>query len=381
MTPKIGSARRLAALDGLRILAALVVALYHYTGYPTGVRQSWGAPPETAWPLLHHLGRYGWLGVELFFVISGFVICMSSWGRTPGAFFRSRVTRLFPAYWPAVLITTAVLTLWPVVRAPRHWHEVALNLTMMQKAVDVQHVDAVYWSLWREALFYLLFAVVVWRGLTLRRAVIFGYGWLVASMLSVKSGVHLLSTVLQPDCAPFFVAGIALYLIHRFGPDLLLWGLLGASFLLAQYWTVQQVGDKREVDPGLSTAVGAVVVTGIFAVMLAIALGYTARIQWRWLTTAGLLTYPFYLLHEYLGWTMIYGLRDLLPRPVLLPLVVGAMLLAAYLLHRVVEKPLARILKKHLDAAATTINRGDRYAAPAPVAALEADTVLLPTVK
>ena len=35
------------------------------------------------WPI-GKLSGYGWLGVELFFLISGFVICMSSWGRTAG---------------------------------------------------------------------------------------------------------------------------------------------------------------------------------------------------------------------------------------------------------------------------------------------------------
>lgn len=49
-------------------------------------------------------------------MVSGFVICMSAWGRSVGDFAVSRVSRLFPAYWAAVAFTTLVLFNWPEVR-------------------------------------------------------------------------------------------------------------------------------------------------------------------------------------------------------------------------------------------------------------------------
>ncbi|MEU4688612.1 acyltransferase [Actinoplanes sp. NPDC023714] len=359
---------RLAALDGLRLVAALYVAMYHFSGYGPGVEDAWGTSRETAFPTLHAISQYGWLGVELFFMISGFVICMSSWGRSPGAFFRSRVTRLFPAYWAAIAITTVVLTIWPVVREHRRYSDILLNLSMMQEAVGAPHIDAVYWTLWSEGLFYILFSFVIWRGLTLKRAIVFGYGWLIAAMLAQNSGVPLLKTFLQPNYASFFVAGIALYLIYRFGPDLLLWGLLGLSFVLSIYWTDRQVRHFNErFDMTMNTLVGAALVTAFFVVLLVITLGWTSRIQWRWLTTAGVLTYPFYLLHEYIGWTMIYGLRDQAPRLVVLAVVVVAMLVAAYLLHRLIEKPLARVMSAKLAEASARLDRPDRFG-PRPAA-------------
>ncbi|MCZ9337386.1 acyltransferase, partial [Streptomyces sp. TRM76130] len=72
-----------------------------------------------------------------------FVICMSSWGRTPRQFFVSRVIRLYPAYWFAILFTTAVLVALPGVWERLRVREVLLNLTMLQSGSAVPNVDGV----------------------------------------------------------------------------------------------------------------------------------------------------------------------------------------------------------------------------------------------
>jgi peptidoglycan/LPS O-acetylase OafA/YrhL len=343
------AAGRIAVIDGLRLVAALAVVAYHYLAYDRGDPKPWGVPAAQAFPAVHLPASYGWLGVDLFFVISGFVICLSAWGRTPGAFLRSRVTRLFPAYWAAVLITFTVVSLWPVVRGPVSVSAMLVNLTMLQEPLGVRPVDPVYWTLWAEARFYLLFAVLVWHGLTIRRVIVFGYGWLIAAVLAVRAEVPLLDTIVQPAYAPYFVAGIAFFLIHRFGSHLVLWGLVAVSFALAQHHAIAAVAHVVGVlHRPLPVAPAQAAIAGIFTIMAVVALGWLNRVRWRWLTVTGVLTYPLYLVHQYIGWTLIAFLHDHLPRAATLALVVTAMLVAAWLLHRLVERPLARQLRHGL---------------------------------
>jgi len=112
---------RLYIIDALRLFAAMFVALHHYAG-TFRVNQPhnavWGRPVQDIMPGVFRISAYGWVGVEIFFVISGFVICMSCWDRRPRDFFVSRVIRLYPAYWFGIILTTVVLTIWPAVWKP-----------------------------------------------------------------------------------------------------------------------------------------------------------------------------------------------------------------------------------------------------------------------
>jgi peptidoglycan/LPS O-acetylase OafA/YrhL len=121
------------------------------------------------------------------------------------------------------------------------------------------------------------------------------------------------------------------------------------SFALAQHHAIAAVAHVVGVlDRPLPVAPALAAIAGIFAIMAVVALGWLNRIRWRWLTVAGVLTYPLYLVHQYIGWTLIAFLHDRLPRAATLALVVTAMLVAAWLLHRLVERPLARQLRHGL---------------------------------
>ncbi|MBB5937369.1 acyltransferase family protein [Streptomyces zagrosensis] len=352
------SAPRLYVLDGLRLLAALMVVLFHYVALYGG----WDSNPSALFPSLHPFARYGWLGVEIFFLISGFVICMSTWGRSLGDFVVSRVSRIYPAYWAAVLLTAGVVSLWPQVRTVAGWGEVLTNLTMFQQGLGVSDVDGVYWTLFIELKFYALFAVVVATGVTYRKCVMFCGIWTAAGVIAPTADNTLLDMWAMPMYSPYFIAGIAFYLMHRFRPTALLWGIVLVSLLLAQHHLGERITDNL-ADPKQPIAHWpAHLVVGLaFAVMALIALGMFDRVRWRWLAPAGALTYPLYLVHMYVGLTMIHWLRGLLPAPYLVLAVLVVMLLAAWVLHRCVERPLGSWLRRALRQGLDDMRR---YSAP-----------------
>jgi peptidoglycan/LPS O-acetylase OafA/YrhL len=340
---------RLYAIDGIRLVAALMVALHHYAGTKRVDQPGnaiWGRPVSDIMPTVFRVASFGWIGVEIFFVISGFVICMSCWGRAPKDFFVSRVIRLYPAYWVAIAFTATVLILLPGVWQQPQGRDVLLNLTMLQSGSGVDNVDLAYWTLWSELRFYLLFMVVVAMGLTYRRVIVFCCVWGAAAMLAPVSKFPLLMLAADPSGAWYFIAGLALYLMHRFGQDLLLWGILAMAWLMGQ----RELG-QRVAYEGVSSWRGSVLIFTVFLlVMVAVALGFTDRIRWKWLVTAGCLTYPLYLMHYLAGTALISRLHDTMDARLLVVLVIAGFLLLGWLVHRFVERPAAQLLKRGLES-------------------------------
>lgn len=343
---------RMRALDGLRLLAALMVCLYHFAGKNGEIAESWHQSPAQVFPTLSRLATYGCLGVQFFFVISGFVICMSSWGRTLGDFFRSRISRLYPAYWVALLLVGAASLLLPMVVHPLRSDEFLLNFTMLQQPMGAPRVLGVCWTLWVEMRFYVLFALfVIWKGVTYRRVVLFCVLWTLAGVFARVAENPLADELVMRDHAPFFIGGLALYLMHRFGRDPLLYGIVGMSFLLGQRYSVTALW-----HPGMhgefsrNPHVIQLIDFLAFAVVAAVALGWLRWANWHWLTVAGALTYPFYLIHEHLGWFFVRVLHrglGLAALPTLVASVAGLLGLA-WLMHRFVERPFGPRLKRAL---------------------------------
>ncbi|WP_431945700.1 acyltransferase family protein [Actinacidiphila sp. bgisy167] len=353
VTPKPAAKRRrsgsrLYAIDGIRLIAALMVAVHHFAGTARVEAPGnliWDRPVNEIMPTVSRVAAYGWIGVEIFFVISGFVICMSCWGRTPWQFFVSRVIRLYPAYWFAVVFTSAFLMFVPGVWERLRGREILFNLTMLQSGSGVPNVDGVYWTLWSELRFYLLFLIVVFTGLTYRKVVLFCCVWGAVAMLAPAAHFPLLTMIADPDGAWYFIAGLALYLMHRFGQDLLLWGILAMSWLMGQ----AELGRRVDFEHVSSWRGSVLIFTAFLLLMVAVSLGLTDRIRWKWLVTAGSMTYPLYLMHYAVGTTLINRLKDTMDARLLLAVVIVGFMALSWLVHRFVERPLARMLKNALN--------------------------------
>jgi len=352
---------RLYEIDLLRITAALSVVIYHYTfsGYARHLT-------SIAYPALSVVTRYGYLGVDMFFTISGFVVLLSAWGRRPHEFVISRIVRLYPAYWVAVTLTTIVaITLSRGLFRVTPIQYVA-NMTMLNSVAHIANIDVVYWTLYTEIRFYFLIFVLAWVGITRSRVVALLWTWLAATAIIeahvLPAGIATtLDILVQAQWSHYFIAGMALCLIYR---TRFSWQL-GAILALAYANAVYQAINFGHLVAGryhqtLHSPVIAAVITVIFIVMTLIALRVTRQLGRPWFAVAGALTYPLYLVHAYNGFVIINLIGRYLNRWVLLVVMVAGMCTVAYAIHRLIEARLAGRLKRALTRLVGVIQPGPR---------------------
>lgn len=338
---------RLYEIDLLRIIAALSVVFYHYTfsGYLGG-----HSPVE--YPGLSPITRYGYLGVDMFFVISGFVVLLSAWGRRPSDFVISRIVRLYPAFWVAVTITTVVsITL-------SHGHfrvsagQYLANLTMFNSVPNIRNVDVVYWTLWAELRFYALVLVMAAIGITRTRVLTVLWFWLAATVLvetGAVPGSGAVDLVVQSQFSHYFIAGMALCLVYRTGWSAQITAILAICLGNATYRGIgfaRDVGERYQARMNYAVVVGVIAV--IFLVLILVALRTTAGLARPWFAGIGALTYPLYLVHAHIGFALFIFLDGTINRTVLLPAILVWVGLLAYTIHAVIERPVAPMLKRGL---------------------------------
>ncbi|WP_350277816.1 acyltransferase [Kribbella sp. HUAS MG21] len=333
-------------MDLLRIFAAVSVMAYHYlfSAYAGGLG-------GLHFPQADMVARYGYLGVDLFFTISGFVVLLSAWDRSPRSFVSSPAVRLYPAYWVAVTLTTLVSVGFGEGRFPVSFPQYLANLTMLNSLPDIENIDVVYWTLWAELRFYALILVLTWIGITAHRVTIFCWAWLAATF-AFQAGLlpHATDLVLNTQFSHYFVAGMALCLIHRYGATPQTLALVGVALGNAIYRAVgfaDRVGIRYHTE--LHRPVVIAVVVAIFAIMLAVALGVTQRLGRPWFAVLGALTYPLYLVHAHIGFIIFERLGDQVNHVLLVAATMLLMTAVAAALHYGVERPLAPRLKRLLD--------------------------------
>ena len=103
---------RFEVIDLLRFGAAVAVMIYHFTA--SGAFESAGhtlVAPRDIFPSLEPVTHFGFLGVDLFFLISGFVILSSALDRTALQFAVSRFSRIYPTYWAGIAFSLLCLAI------------------------------------------------------------------------------------------------------------------------------------------------------------------------------------------------------------------------------------------------------------------------------
>jgi peptidoglycan/LPS O-acetylase OafA/YrhL len=282
--------KRYAAIDALRIIAAAAVVFFHYA-YLMRDR----AAPAPA--LMQSIACYGYLGVELFFMISGFVIALSALGRSKPRFAYARFVRLWPAFMICMGLTVLAAG-WPGTGV------VLANSTMLPHVLGAPYIDGVYWTLMFEIIFYAgISSLLATDDKFFRRLRAFTVVWLVAATIGQFVPLPNVKVLLVLDYAPFFSCGISLFLLERTGRSIANMGLLAASIAMAMILAAVQsreIGDAHWPAHPIAWVCAVIVLLSAAGLYLATQIDLGKRGD-RIAFALGGVSYPLYLLHYVFG--------------------------------------------------------------------------------
>jgi len=339
----------IATLDLLRLAAALAVVFFHYffRGATAGDLVAGGYPGVAP------IAIYGYLGVNLFFLISGFVIAWSAENRGWEQFAIARFARLYPGFMLCVTISFAVVAAFGAPLFSTSFAQYAANLSMVAPVFGQPFMDGVYWSIVLELIFYgwvtLAMATGIFRGRKLELIFI----WLAISALNeFFIGSRAVRLLFITEFGPFFATGLLVHHLHAHGrsrPALL---LLVAAFLMSsctlsvtQQWMQEAYG--ATVSTANLVAANAVMHAALIGAVL-----LRKRVRSSVITLAlGGLTYPLYLLHQNIGYLVINAATPLAGKWVAALDCVGLMLFASWAIWHYFERPAQRMLRIRLGRA------------------------------
>lgn len=327
---------RVVALDIIRFVAALSVVLYHYVS----------RPESDAYPLLSEVTKFGYLGVPLFFMISGYVIALSANNRSAIQFGISRFVRLYPALWVGVIFTV-VITSWLGDRSYT-LPQILANFTLVNEYMGFADVDGVYWTLKTELKFYACVFLLLLFGV-FQKYHIWLSAWLALTVMHAISGQpFFMGWFITPTYSSFFIAGVAFFLIQKEGVSRFIYVVLMLSLLVSSYRGFYQAEGFMKTS-AIDQRLISVAVIWCFHILLYLLCTGRLRVKERKLYfILGAISYPLYLIHNMAGKAIIDEYSHVIPERILIILVIALMVFASWLIHLGVEKPLANPMKKHL---------------------------------
>ncbi len=331
--------RRILELDALRALAAINLVLFHLT-HVYSVKYGFSTPLGFEWP-------YGAYGVEMFFILSGFVNSMSLMRRgKPVDFVAARLIRIIPMFLLVIIANLWILQLAPMNQAVSTSQFLA-NMTLMPKVFGYECVDPVMWTLQIEMMFYGTLVIMFKIG-ALKRYFI-GWGTLLAMSLAVcptldaMTAVHgnaawfsvatAIRRVMLLDFVPLFAIGFLLYMIKT-GTGKRWQNIAGLICAAAVFHSI----DHGKHNP-LATAL-------IISLVTLSAYGKVPLLRFRPLVYVSTISYALYLCHNNLGCALMhrFDMMGVPPRACLVIGVVFSFALAVILTNRL-EQPMTRKLR------------------------------------
>ncbi len=327
---------RIVALDLLRFFAAISVVLYHYIS----------RPESTAYPLFSEVAKFGYLGVPLFFIISGYVIALSANNRTAFQFAISRFIRLYPALWVCVIFTVIVLS--SITDSQFTILQIMANFTLLNEYMGFEDVDGVYWTLKAELRFYACVFLLILFGVFNKYRIWLSV-WLLLTMIHVAFGQpYFMGWFISPGYSSFFIAGIACYLIQTNGKGLFNHFVLLSSLVISSFRAFDQAAGFMEYPSSVEKLISVIIVWAFYVFMYLLVIGKIQLKERSIFITLGALTYPLYLIHNTAGKAIIDQYSYVFSEEVMIILMIIFMLFVAWVIHVAFERPVSTPIKNYL---------------------------------
>lgn len=358
-------------LDLVRFLAACLVMIYHLCFWKNGQIPISASDPNNNW-------WFGWVGVQIFFVLSGYVIAFSACHANPVAFAKSRFLRLIPTVWICASMTVA-LTLLMDTHINLHALFASYLSTLIIYPLGI-HVDVVYWTLTVELIFYfLVFLVLRFAKFSTLISIMIFIGLISAlyNLVVVLIDFNLLSgspKVFQLLEKLHHTRGGRLLLLEHgvyFSLGVLLWHLTQTpryiNFIRLVAVCLALVGslvvfDSAKQYVAYHHTVGVfepsaliVWLVGLFLIVIAgrassVSFLNTPRVSYVF-RLLGLTTFPLYLLHNNAGLLVLGKLSVLMPSYLALLLTIASCIACAGLVFAVLEPAVHVFFKRFWEIA------------------------------
>lgn len=335
---------RIYELDALRGIASLMVVIFHYTS----------DRGEDKWSF-----NIGCIGVDLFFIISGFVISLTIENNTNWkAFLLNRFSRLYPSYWVCVSLTSLFFFLSNYFHVINSSKTIFLpmyfaNLTMIQPYLNYATIDGVYWTLIVELLFYVFILLLLisnkikwielFGGFFL--IIVFCYRFYIDDILTMKKIFEFTSYIPLLIYFPLFYSGIIFYKIKFNKQTLLRWALLIISFAL-QLYAFNRLYNNKSYLSFTQYAIGLAFLYSTFVLYIFQKLKFIVNKLTMWL---GSISYVLYLLHKEIGATLMIPVLTLQFKInfwIALCITLCIMLIISHLIMKYIEKTSLSFIRK-----------------------------------
>lgn len=325
--------KRLDILDYARFVAVLLVISFHYTynGIANGKISS-----ITHIPFIIEYTKYGYLGVELFFLISGYVIFYSAKNRTASQFAIARAVRLYPAYWFAVIFTSIFAYFWGGDLMSVSLPQIIANLSMFQSYFTYANVDGVYWTLVLEVQFYMAVFLLLLIGMQKYFEAIF-IAWPILMLLAFLFHFHI---PLFSGYFSYFAAG-ALFAIMK---EKKTWPVIVStivSYALSISFSIS--GSKSH---SLNEYIVVTIISLFFILFIIQDIKKMQNISLPKAKILSALTYPIYLIHAHFGYMFISRFATESNKIIIYFITILIVFSVAYFMHKIIEVKFASMWKK-----------------------------------